>query len=353
MVAGSSSKNPHKGEGTGLEKGGDSKPVKRKTIKLGSAGKAKRADQKNRRKPLSASSPNKTPNKRKQQKQNVWQMGDERSPAPHKKPTTVIENTQQDGVRGIRLNKYLANKGYCSRREADAWVEKGWVTVNGQPAQMGQRVTDSDLVHVERDAQQQQASKVTVLIHKPIGYVSGQAEDGYEPASVLVTQPNRWMHEAERATKGRSTFNPAHRKGLAVAGRLDIDSTGLLVLTQDGRIAKQLIGENSDVEKEYLVRVAYGDTERDVQAALPNEKLDMLRYGLELDGKPLKRAGVEWQNPEQLRFVLREGKKRQIRRMCEAVGLRVMGLKRVRIGNVLLGKLPKGKWRYLREDERF
>lgn len=358
MVAGSSSKKPHKGEDTGLEKGGDSKPVKRKTIKLGSAGKAKRGDQKNRCKPLSASSSNKTPNKRKQQKQNVWQAGGAGSTVQNKRPTKTVENKQQDGVHGIRLNKYLANKGYCSRREADAWVEKGWVTINGQPAQMGQRVTDSDLVHVEQNAQQQQASKVTVLIHKPIGYVSGQAEDGYEPASVLVTQPNRWMAVEERATKHAPTrFDAARRKadhkGLAVAGRLDIDSTGLLVLTQDGRVAKQLIGENSEIEKEYLVRVAYGDAERDVQAVFPHDKIDLLRCGLELDGKPLKRAGVEWQNPEQLRFVLREGKKRQIRRMCEAVGLRVIGLKRVRIGNVLLGKLPKGKWRYLRADEHF
>jgi 23S rRNA pseudouridine2604 synthase len=139
-------------------------------------------------------------------------------------------------------------------------------------------------------------------------------------------------------------FSPAHLKGLAPAGRLDIDSQGLLVLTQDGRIAKQLIGENSGTEKEYLVRV---------QGKLSANGLSLLNFGLSLDGAALKRAEVSWQNRDQLRFILREGKKRQIRRMCELVGLKVTGLKRVRIGKVTLGDLPTGQWRYLLSDERF
>jgi len=141
-----------------------------------------------------------------------------------------------------------------------------------------------------------------------------------------------------------SAFSPEHRMGLAPAGRLDIDSTGLLVLTQDGRIAKQLIGADSEIEKEYLVRV---------QGKLAEKDLDLLNHGLSLDGEALKPAQVAWLNQEQLRFVLKEGKKRQIRRMCELVGLKVLGLKRVRIGRVLLGELPCGQWRYLRDDEKF
>ena len=137
-------------------------------------------------------------------------------------------------------------------------------------------------------------------------------------------------------------------RSLVPAGRLDIDSVGLLVLTQDGRIAKHLIGENSPTDKEYLVRVKYTRPGR-----LPDSELNMLRHGLKLDGKALLPAKVEWQNDDQLRFVLREGKKRQIRRMCEAVGLRVIGLKRIRIGNVRLGDLPTGQWRYLRPEEKF
>ena len=132
------------------------------------------------------------------------------------------------------------------------------------------------------------------------------------------------------------------------AGRLDIDSVGLLVLTQDGRVAKQLVGEDSEIEKEYLVRVALAGGTK-----LPDSALALLRHGLELDGQALLPAQVEWVNADQLRFVLREGKKRQIRRMCEAVGLQVLGLKRVRVGTVMLGDLPTGQWRYLRMDEGF
>jgi 23S rRNA pseudouridine2604 synthase len=184
---------------------------------------------------------------------------------------------------------------------------------------------------------------VTILLNKPIGYVSGQAEDGYEPAAVLVTPANHWAEDPSR-----TRFHPGHARHLAPAGRLDIDSTGLLVLTQDGRIAKQLIGDETKVEKEYLVRVEY---QRPGQ--LPDRDLELLRHGLELDGKPLKPAHVSWQNEDQLRFVLREGRKRQIRRMCEAVGLKVVGLKRVRIGSVVLGKLPPGQWRYIGDFEKF
>lgn len=272
---------------------------------------------------------------------------------PSAAPSRPVSAASGAGSReGVRLNRYLAQHGYCSRREADAWIERGWVTVNGAPAQMGQRVGDSDLVHVEQRAQQRQAAKVTILINKPIGYVSGQAEDGYEPASVLVTAASRWQEQGA-GRRDSTRFEPSHRRGLAVAGRLDIDSTGLLVLTQDGRIARQLIGENSDTEKEYLVRVRYRDVEHNVEAVFPQQQLQLLCHGLSLDGKPLKPAQVQWQNPEQLRFVLREGKKRQIRRMCEAVGLNVVGLKRVRIGNVLLGRLPQGQWRYLLPGETF
>ena len=111
-----------------------------------------------------------------------------------------------------------------------------------------------------------------------------------------------------------------------------------------GRVAKQLIGDNSAVEKEYLVRV---------EGSLSEADLKLLNHGLSLDGETLRPAKVSWQNEDQLRFVLREGKKRQIRRMCELVGLNVVGLKRTRIGMIPLGNLPAGKWRYLAADESF
>ena len=242
----------------------------------------------------------------------------------------------------------MAELGLCSRREADDWIAKGWVRVNGQPAPMGLQVDAEAHIEVDPRARGQQEQQVTILLNKPIGYVSGQAEDGHQPAVVLVQARSHWTGDTARLR-----FSPQQLRGLAPAGRLDIDSTGLLVLTQDGRVARQLIGEDSEMEKEYLVRVSYGTVTADVQPAFPPAQLARLRHGLSLDGQPLKPARVDWQNPEQLRFVLTEGKKRQIRRMCELVGLKVVGLKRIRIGRVLLGSLPVGQWRYLAPGERF
>jgi 23S rRNA pseudouridine2604 synthase len=234
--------------------------------------------------------------------------------------------------------------GLASRREADEWIERGWVKVDGTVAILGLKVLPHQKITIEKQAAAQQARRVTVVLNKPVGYVSGQAEDGYQPASVLVTPENQWRNSGSKNA-------PVRRQellGLAPAGRLDIDSTGLLVLTQDGRVAKQLIGEDSEVDKEYLVRVKHTRPGK-----LPASEMNKLQHGLSLDGKALKPAKVWWQNDDQLRFVLREGKKRQIRRMCELVGLQVMGLKRVRIGQVMLGELAQGKWRFLGPSEKF
>jgi len=248
----------------------------------------------------------------------------------------------------VRLNKRMADLGLCSRREADDWIARGWVRVDGAIASMGQQVLPQARITVERQARDQQAGRVTILLNKPMGYVSGQAEDGHPPAVTLIQGRNHW-----RSDSSGQRFQPSQLRGLAPAGRLDIDSVGLLVLTQDGRIARQLIGQDSEIDKEYLVRVAYGKIREQVQQSFPPQALARLRHGLSLDGQALKPAQVDWQNPEQLRFVLREGRKRQIRRMCELVGLQVIGLKRIRIGRVMLGNLPAGQWRYLGPHEAF
>ncbi len=254
----------------------------------------------------------------------------------------MVSNRDMD-LEGTRISKLMTERGLASRREADEWIAAGWVRVDGVPAVLGQRAAADARIEVDPRARAQQARRVTVLLHKPVGFVSGQAEDGHSPAVTLVTPANRWAKDPTRLD-----FHPGHLRGLAPAGRLDIDSTGLLVLTQDGRIAKLLIGDEGRVEKEYLVRVEHQKPGR-----LPDSELARLRHGLELDGHALKPARVSWQNEDQLRFVLREGRKRQIRRMCELVGLKVLGLKRVRIGSVALGALPPGQWRYLGEHERF
>src|ERR1700712_4235481 len=238
----------------------------------------------------------------------------------------------------VRISKLMSEQGICSRREADAYIERGWVLVDGVAVtELGTRAFPNQRITLAKAAQSQQQASITMLLNKPIGFVSGQAEQGYRPAISLVTAQSHF-----KGDRSALRFAPAQLKGLAPAGRLDIDSTGLLVLTQDGRIAKLLIGESSGVEKEYLVRV---------EGRLSADGLAKLNFGLSLDGVPLKRAEVTWLNDDQLRFILREGKKRQIRRMCELVGLKVTGLKRVRIGKVLLGDLTQGQWRYLRSDE--
>lgn len=236
----------------------------------------------------------------------------------------------------VRLSKLMAEKGLCSRREADHYIEKGMVYVNGQRITvLGTKVNPDVRITLDTRALESQKNLATILLNKPIGYVSAQPEDEYEPAVRLI-KPETHFGNQKRQLETRD-FD-----GLAVAGRLDIDSQGLLIFTQDGRLAKKLIGENSEIEKEYLVRV---------QGQLPEEKLQLLRHGLSLDGKKLKPAQVTWQNQDQLKIILKEGRKRQIRRMCEAVGLKVAGLKRVRVGKIKLGNLPEGQWRFLEPSE--
>lgn len=243
-------------------------------------------------------------------------------------------------VEQFRLAKRMAMLGMCSRREADEYILKGWVKVNGKIVQQkGFKVTANDQIEMLEEAQEAQGDKVTILLHKPVGFVSGQPEKNYRPAAQLVKREHLW-----KGDKSGIRFQAEHELNLAPAGRLDIDSTGLLVMTQDGVIAKQLIGEFSTVDKEYIVTV---------EGQIIENGLKLLNFGLSLDGKKLRPAKVKWIGRNQLNFVLNEGKKRQIRRMCELVGLKVVGLKRIRIGKVYLDDLPSGKWRYLAPYERF
>ena len=240
----------------------------------------------------------------------------------------------------MRLAKRMAVLGMCSRREADEYILNGWVKVNGITAVLkGQKVTETDIITLNDLAKKQQSGRVTILLNKPVGYVSAQPEKNYKAAAELITANNHWIGD-----KSGISFSENHHYGLAPAGRLDIDSVGLLILTQDGVIAKQLIGENSITDKEYLVRVTGNIIENGLQ---------LLNHGLSLDEQLLRPAIVTWENDNQLRFLLNQGRKRQIRRMCALVGLHVVALKRIRIGKVHLGKLPQGQWRYLCADEHF
>jgi 23S rRNA pseudouridine2604 synthase len=251
----------------------------------------------------------------------------------------VVYDENRPKPEGTRLSKVMSERGLCSRREADLWIERGWIFVDGeQVSELGTRINPDAKISISREAALDQAKQVTILLNKPVGFVSGQPEPGSTPAVTLIKE------EAQIRQSGDPEFKPWMLRGLAPAGRLDVDSTGLLVLTSDGRVAKRLIGEDSEAEKEYLVRVS---------GEMIPRGLELLNHGLELDEKPLKPARVKQLNEDQLHFILKEGKKRQIRRMCELVGLRVIGLKRVRIGRIKLGDLPLGQWRFLRADEAF
>jgi len=252
----------------------------------------------------------------------------------------------------IRLSKLMSEKGLSSRREADSLISRGMVYVNGVCiTELGTKVDRNVTVTLGAQAMQEQKHLVTLILNKPIGYVSAQPEVGYEPAIRLISDATQFFDEINKSS-GRQPrkLMMGDLKNLAVTGRLDIDSQGLLIFTQDGRLAKKIIGENSVVEKEYIVRVQYQGQSSPAKN-FPDEQLQLLNHGLEIDGAPLKPAIVDWINDDQLRFILREGKKRQIRKMCEQVGLTIAGLKRVRVGQLKLGKLPEGQWRFLEDHE--
>lgn len=220
-----------------------------------------------------------------------------------------------------RVSKLMARRGLCSRREAERYMAERRVRVNGAlVTEQGTKVP----VNAKIDFDNEKLQRVTIALNKPLGIVSNLPQDGYREARELITPENRYDKGA-----------PIDPKSLHVVGRLDITSKGLLLLTSDGRIAKTIIGSDSEVEKEYIVRF---------KNPVPDRAMDKLRFGLKLDGEPLKRAEVKRAGDCAISIVLREGKNRQIRRMCELVELEVTSLKRVRIGNIQLGSLPVGKW---------
>jgi 23S rRNA pseudouridine2604 synthase len=243
-----------------------------------------------------------------------------------------------EGSEPVRVNKWLAQSGICSRREAEALIAQGRIWIEGAVVQDAGRKLEPGQTLELRGADGALAAALeippTVLIHKPPGVVSAHPVDGQTEARALLVPARRMGPEVAGA---------APDAALPPLGRLDRDSRGLLILSADGVLAKALIGPASQVEKEYEVIVS---------GAVTPGKLDRLRFGLVLDGRALQPAQVEQVAEWGLRFTLREGRNRQIRRMCRMVGLHVDDLKRVRIGPLRLGALPEGSWRGLTAQER-
>ncbi|KAL7694704.1 putative pseudouridine synthase, RsuA/RluB/E/F, pseudouridine synthase, RluC/RluD [Plasmopara halstedii] len=249
----------------------------------------------------------------------------------------------------IRLAKLMAQKGLCSRREADAYIQAGDVLVNGERVKADWlKVPIDSEIQLDYRAQRHQNKKVTLVLNKPLGYVSSQPENNRTPAVRLLTFDNECLELSH--VKPRQTIEPVALWKLAVCGRLDVNSTGLLLFTQDGTIAKKLLDPRSGIEKEYLVRV---NLNLDPLTSDILKKVDVLRKGVTShEGITYRAKSVEVLNANQLRVILTEGKNRHIRHMCEHVGLRVMALKRVRIGDIKLGSLPVGQWKYLQLSDK-
>jgi len=230
-----------------------------------------------------------------------------------------------------RVNKWLAQQGVCSRREAEALIAEGKVRINGERVDdPGRKIEIGQTLELDDGGA---PAAFTAVLNKPVNYVSSQPEKDQAPAARLLTSANR-------VGAGET---PSRHASLAPLGRLDQDSRGLLLLSEDGVLAKALVGPDSKLDKEYLVRVS---------GQVTNKKLALLRHGLELDDRKLKPAKIAMIEPQRLRFILQEGRKRQIRRMCELVDLGVTDLQRIRIGPLKLGDLPEGKWRRLSPVER-
>ncbi len=243
-----------------------------------------------------------------------------------------------------RVSKLLAAKGLCSRREAAAFIKRGWVLLDGRPVtETGAKAFPGQDIRLAKPAEREQEHTVTIILNKPPGFSVGAPEAGYPDANTLIRPPNQMRLPGEPGLTG------AHIRGLAPAGRLDLSTRGLMVYTQDGRVARRLLGhgpeaETKPIEKESLIRVEGG---------LSRGAFNRLRAGVAMDGRLVKPMVLEWVNADQIRLVINETGHRQVWRLFEAVRAHVTGVKRVRIGGVKLGGLPSGKWRFLRHGEHF
>lgn len=239
-----------------------------------------------------------------------------------------------EGEAPLRVNKWLAQSGVCSRREAEELIAAGAVLIDGEPVHdPGRKISPGQTLALSPGAALGPGSQISVMLNKPVGFVSGQPEHNQTPAARLLTAANQTG----------PGLAPSARISLAPLGRLDQDSRGLLLLSEDGVLAKAVIGPDSPIDKEYIVTV---------RGRIDRACIQKLRHGLELDGRALRPARVSLEDTQVLRFILTEGRNRQIRRMCELVGLEVTDLVRVRIGPLRLGDLPEGRWRHLTPPER-
>jgi 23S rRNA pseudouridine2604 synthase len=296
----------------------------------------------------------------------VWYLF-KQQPATNERKYTMTAAAAAEQL--VRLNKLIVSKiGGCSRREADKYIAAGWVRVNGVTVDsVGTKVCPTTAKIQLDDAARNymRTHSTTVILHKPLGVVSSQPDRPEQvPAVKLLTADNMFVggyYSPKQKRTGEQhltlpKIEPYRLNKIAVAGRLDVNTSGLLLFTQCGKTASQIVGPTSTVEKEYLVRLnpalngarALAD---DASGEL-EERIERLRSGIECSGELLEAVAVDVVNEDQLQVILQAGKKHHIRRMMEAMGWGVQALKRVRIGNIHLGHLPRGQWRYVNPTEK-
>lgn len=225
------------------------------------------------------------------------------------------------GAEGIRLNKYIASSGTCSRREADKLIESGKVSVNGVIADLGTRVFEGDTVEVDGRSVVPEDSMIYIAFNKPLGITC--TTDRRDPSNIID-----YINYSER---------------IFPIGRLDKNSSGLILLTNDGDIVNSLLRSENGHEKEYVVTL---------DRPYDKEFIKNMSGGVPVLGRMTLPAEVIPVNPKSFRIILKQGMNRQIRRMCEFLGYKVTRLKRIRFMNVRLGELEIGKWRYLTAKEK-
>lgn len=236
----------------------------------------------------------------------------------------------------VRLAKRVAELAACSRADAEQYIRNGWVQVDGCVVENPAHAVSNETVTLDEEARLEAVEPATVLLHKPVGY---DAISGPNPAAALVQPGTRWPEDPSGVRMLERHF---HR--LTPLVPLDIEASGLMVLTQDGRVWRRLTEDGDEIEQEYVVEVR-GD--------IAPYGLRKLNHGLHYNGRALPPCKVSWQNEVRLRFALKGVQGGQLRDMCAQVGLEVVSIRRLRIGKVSLAKMPVGAWRYLPVGEKF
>jgi 23S rRNA pseudouridine2604 synthase len=220
----------------------------------------------------------------------------------------------------MRLNKYISETGVCSRREADKWIAAGRVTCNGQNAALGTQVAEGDEVRIDGEPIGVKKKQIYIALNKPVGII-------------CTTETN---------IKDNIIEHVGYPERIFPVGRLDRDSEGLILLTNNGDIVNEILRSENNHEKEYVVTV---------NRPITDLSLSMMANGVKIMGEKTKPAKIARINPQSFRIILTQGLNRQIRRMCSALGYKAERLQRVRIMNIRLGDLSPGKWRHLTAAE--